>query len=126
MKYTEGICQDGAAILENGNRMTISEILETLNKNETVCINCGQYFDIDDECPSGCVQKQDLTSKETIDTIGNCANCGVEFHIHKKVFEKDELLSNIIKDCIEKVNTEVPFGKEDAYDIIVGYLEKIQ
>jgi hypothetical protein len=28
---------------------------------------------------------RDLTSKETIDTIGNCPNCGVEFHIHKEL-----------------------------------------
>ena len=26
-----------------------------------------------------------LKSKESIDTIGNCANCGVEYHIHKEI-----------------------------------------
>lgn len=39
---------------------------------------------------------------------------------------KDELVTNLIKDCIEKVNAEVPFGKEDAYDMIVDYIKKIQ
>jgi len=29
-----------------------------------------------------------LLKDKSIDTIGNCANCGVEFHIHKEV-EKD-------------------------------------
>ena len=26
-----------------------------------------------------------LKSKKSIDTIGNCANCGVEYHIHKEI-----------------------------------------
>ena len=30
-KYTEGICGDGAAILKDGERMTISEIIAELN-----------------------------------------------------------------------------------------------
>ena len=34
-----------------------------------------------------------ITEKGIIDTIGNCANCGVEFHIHKDVTEyKQETL----------------------------------
>lgn len=36
------------------------------------------------ENPELLLKTPDLTSKETIDTIGNCANCGVEFHIHKE------------------------------------------
>lgn len=30
--YTEGVCDDGAAILRDGERMTISEILAELNE----------------------------------------------------------------------------------------------
>jgi hypothetical protein len=34
-----------------------------------------------------------ITEKGIIDTIGNCANCGVEFHIHKNIEEpKQETL----------------------------------
>lgn len=33
-KYTEGICDDGAAILKDGKMMTISEILLELNQND--------------------------------------------------------------------------------------------
>ena len=32
MKYTEGICQDGAAILKDGLPIKISEILSSLNE----------------------------------------------------------------------------------------------
>ena len=31
-----------------------------------------------------------ITEKGIIDTIGNCANCGVEFHIHKDVTQKQQ------------------------------------
>lgn len=34
--YTEGLCGDGAAILENGQPITISEVLKRLNKIEEV------------------------------------------------------------------------------------------
>ena len=33
--YTEGVCHDGAAILRNGERMTIAEILAALNATTT-------------------------------------------------------------------------------------------
>ena len=29
--------------------------------------------------------KDNIPSKDYIDTIGKCANCGVEFHIHKTI-----------------------------------------
>jgi hypothetical protein len=32
-EYTEGICDDGAAILKDGVQMTISEVLEKLNNS---------------------------------------------------------------------------------------------
>jgi hypothetical protein len=32
-RYTEGICQDGAAILDNGEMVTITEILDRLNSS---------------------------------------------------------------------------------------------
>lgn len=31
-----------------------------------------------------------ITEKRIIDTIGNCANCGFEFHIHKDVTQKQQ------------------------------------
>lgn len=31
VEYTEGVCEDGAAILRDGQMMTISEVLEALN-----------------------------------------------------------------------------------------------
>lgn len=31
MKYTQGICNDGAAILRDGARMTTDEVIEKLN-----------------------------------------------------------------------------------------------
>lgn len=37
--------------------------------------------------------------------------------------QNNELL-NVIKDCREKVDTEVPFGKEDAYDAIINEVDK--
>jgi hypothetical protein len=30
--YTEGVCEDGAAILKDGRMMTISEVLDELNE----------------------------------------------------------------------------------------------
>ena len=32
--YTQGVCQDGAAILKDGQPMTIEEILAALNESE--------------------------------------------------------------------------------------------
>lgn len=34
------------------------------------------------------VEKQELKFTDDIDTIGHCANCGVEFHIHKEIVKK--------------------------------------
>lgn len=34
IKYTEGVCEDGAAILSDGRMMTIREVLEALNASE--------------------------------------------------------------------------------------------
>ena len=31
-RFTEGICGDGAAILDNGKLMTVTEILKSLNR----------------------------------------------------------------------------------------------
>lgn len=33
-RYTEGICHDGAAILDNGQMITITKILNRLNKGD--------------------------------------------------------------------------------------------
>lgn len=40
----------------------------------------------------------DKNSKDYIDTVGNCANCGVEFHIHKtSAIENQILIDNQIE-----------------------------
>lgn len=49
----------------------------------------------------------------------------LEFLKEKSSSRYNELL-NIIQDCIEKVNKEIPFGKSDAYDIIINYIKQIQ
>ena len=41
MEYTQGICQDGAAILENGQPLTIEEILERLRSAHAVNHDAG-------------------------------------------------------------------------------------
>jgi len=33
-RYTEGVCHDGAAILDNGQMITITDILDRLNNGE--------------------------------------------------------------------------------------------
>lgn len=50
MKYTEGICQDGAAILCDGVQITVSEILERLNENERLHRGYGK-----DSLPRNCM-----------------------------------------------------------------------
>ena len=55
----------------------------------------------------------DVTHKGVIDTIGNCANCGVEFHIHK-----DEPKS-IVNEITELENQSFEGWSDDA---INGYL----
>ncbi|PCJ32168.1 MAG: hypothetical protein COA90_04135 [Gammaproteobacteria bacterium] len=37
--YTEGVCEDGAAILHNGKQLTVSEILERLNKHNEMAVD---------------------------------------------------------------------------------------
>jgi len=65
------------------------------------------------------IQVGDITEKGIVDTIGNCANCGVEFHIHKEVFEKDELLSNLILKAIK-------ISEIDSYGRKMVRLDKLQ
>jgi hypothetical protein len=50
--------------------------------------DCLPQFDTKEDCEQWCLNDSkpkvgDVTHKGIIDTIGNCANCGVEFHIHK-------------------------------------------
>lgn len=45
--------------------------------------------------------------------------------IDKHIKENEQFnLLNFIKDCKEKVDAEVPFGKEDAYDAIINEVKK--
>ena len=60
----------------------------------------------------------DVTHKGVIDTIGNCANCGVEFHIHK-----DETIATHSLDLVEEI-TELENQSFEGWsnDAIDGYL----
>lgn len=60
----------------------------------------------------------DVTHKGVIDTIGNCANCGVEFHIHK-----DETIATHSLDLVEEI-TELENQSFEGWsdDAINGYL----
>lgn len=42
-----------------------------------------------------------ITEKGIIDTIGNCANCGVEFHIHKDITENQQQQGYSEEEAIE-------------------------
>lgn len=54
-----------------------------------------------------------VTEKGIIDTIGNCANCGVEFHIHKDVTEyKQETLEEAAERFTEVWFKNNAFTKE--------------
>ncbi len=61
-----------------------------------------------------------ITEKGIIDTIGNCANCGVEFHIHKDVTEyKQETLEKAAERIAN--NFEEPnFKAGVVYGVIEG------
>ena len=63
--YTEGICGDGAAILKDGVRMTITEVLQELNQSagNTACDSCGNYITPDD-----------INFGHECDICENCAN----------------------------------------------------
>jgi hypothetical protein len=49
MRYTEGIMGDGAAILKDGQPITISEILDLLNSTEWISVK-DRLPDEDQEC----------------------------------------------------------------------------
>lgn len=60
MKYTEGICSDGVAILKDGIQMSVSEVLSKLNGVECdklICVNCGGSYSYKGKraiCENGC------------------------------------------------------------------------
>ena len=86
-----------------------------------------------------------VTEKGIIDTIGNCPNCGVEFHIHKDItepkqetLEEASLLSRPIHliwdederyDCNEEFREEfkkgVKWQQERSYSELVDLLERL-
>jgi len=49
--YTEGIMADGACILKDGVKMTVSEVLYELNSSagNVVCDACGNYIEPHEE-----------------------------------------------------------------------------
>ena len=80
--------------------------------------DCLPQFDTKEECEQWCLNDSkpkvgDVTHKGIIDTIGNCANCGVEFHIHK-----DETKS-IVDEITDLENQSFDGWSDDA---INGYL----
>jgi hypothetical protein len=58
------------------------------------------------------VKVGDVTEKGVVDTVGNCANCGVEFHIHKESSKDNEKLYTVeeIKDALDE-----EFGRGDFH-----------
>ena len=42
-EYTQGVCHDGAAVLKDGNMMTIGEIIEELRMGEEYYISICSY-----------------------------------------------------------------------------------
>ncbi len=63
----------------------------------------------------------DVTHKGVIDTIGNCANCGVELHIHKdkSILCKCRECVAIVEEITELENQSFEGWSNDAID---GYL----
>ena len=49
-EYTQGICQDGAAVLMDGVALTIDEIVELLNVNEQLLATRQRVLDAIPEC----------------------------------------------------------------------------
>ncbi len=45
LKYSEGVMEDGAAILKEGQRMTVSEIVAELNTTEAQTAEAGKMKD---------------------------------------------------------------------------------
>lgn len=61
------------------------------------------------EDTSGKDPKLILPKQEYIDTVGKCANCGVEFHIHKEVpIQEESGWDNIFED--HQKEEYPPFG----------------
>ena len=53
MRYTEGICGDGVAILKDGLQMSVSEILKELNAKEKIIkmnkVYAGYFYNLNHE-----------------------------------------------------------------------------
>jgi len=60
-----------------------------------------------------------ITEKGIIDVIGNCANCGVEFHIHKD--EKPKTMSKLR----EKLKTDVSINTSGEAERFAKQCEQI-
>jgi predicted RNA-binding protein len=60
--YTEGIMEDGACILRDGEKVTITEILEELNAaaGNVICDGCGEWIQADEN------------------------NCGIDCNLHER------------------------------------------
>ena len=58
------------------------------------------------------IQVGDVTGKGVVDTTGNCANCGVEFHIRKEELKDNKKLytAEEIKDALDE-----EFGRGDFH-----------
>ncbi len=79
-KYTEGICQDGAAILKDGEQITVDQILRELNEAgeeyklralqaiaNLVCKELPESYEIDIEMQNGYGDVRLFKSGKTVD-----------------------------------------------------------
>jgi len=119
-------------LIEDGVQAISDEFLEWFVKNpscELVYVRffcCGGY---DDKCEPKCLRKSyeiiipkeepkqvgQVTEKGIIDTIRNCPNCGVKFHIHKNITEPKQ---ETIEEAAERMS--IGIREEDYKD---GFIE---
>ena len=61
-EYTEGVLDDGVAILKDGVPMTISEILAELSASRTIrCVGCGKELEVVEICQYCCGPASEVT-----------------------------------------------------------------
>lgn len=50
-EYTQGVCDDGAAILMDGVMLTVDEVIKLLNVNEKLLAERQRVLDLIPDCP---------------------------------------------------------------------------
>lgn len=76
MKYTEGICGDGAVILCNGKEITINQILGRLNCLDEVMAENSKLEEKKETLIFAIEQIHDIAREYFSDTCGECEEAG--------------------------------------------------